>query len=97
MCIFGEYLDQTTKECTLCPMNEYCELDGATAGVTCPNGFNCVTGTPIRGPNLTSALSPNFHLCDEGKFCDSANDAANGVAGRPTDCPVGTFMPTIGA
>ena len=82
-----------------CPANKYCEKDGLIDGVVCPNGYNCVLGTPIRGPNLISSVAMSAavdlggHLCDKGYFCDVANDAT----ARQKKCPVGQFMPTEGA
>ena len=59
MCNFGYYSDESAGMngiCTLCDQGKYCNelaiYDIST--LDCPDGYNCVTGTPTQYPNWLS-------------------------------------------
>lgn len=77
MCIMGDFADSGANgACTACPVDKYCDFHATTIAKqkTCPNGYNCVTKTPVERPNWTPSEMTNYHLCDLGHFCDGSNN-----------------------
>jgi hypothetical protein len=95
VCEMGTYSDQADGgKCKACAKNEYCNFQAVVAGQKCPDGYNCITGTPVVGPNWMKSEKANFHLCDPGHYCDDTKDAN---PSRQTACTDGTYMIRYGA
>jgi len=77
-CIYGQYEDNFA--CVACLEDKYCEEMKATVPVACESGYKCHTGAPHKLPAYTKAQSNDYHLCEEGYYCDAADFGGLGVS-----------------
>ena len=91
LCPLGTYSNSMfltdVSQCTQCDPGFYCNSKGLVSpSAPCDAGYFCISGAVSSQPTDNVAGS----ICPTGSFC------LEGVS-FPTDCPVGTFNPSLGS